>query len=399
MGGSRPPSPLARTPEAERTALARGDEEFVEFATASSAGLRHAAYLLTGDGHAAEEAVQTALVRTYAAWSRVRRDDAFAYARRTLVNYVTDRWRRKLKEYPTDDLPEHPAGPDIADEVALRQWVTGALATLTARERAVIVLRYLFDLPEAAVARDLGITAGTVKSTSSRALAKLRVSAEADNSGGRARWPPRDARPERSEGSGHERPRHPAAQARPPRAPGARIPVTRPRRSGRRRRDHHPGTAAPLAPPGGGRGRQRLPRRRRVRRGGRNRQADHAVIGSGPACGQPGRPRPHSPAPSPSPGRGRATPSPVPSATATPTTPPSRVAAPSDAVGDAAPPTAAPTATAPASPTQSQTPTPTLTAGASVSGEYSATSTPSASATGADGKQPSPTAVPSAVVR
>ena len=59
----------------------------------------------------------------------------------------------------------------------LRQWVTGALATLTARERAVIVLRYLFDLPEAAVARDLGITPGTVKSTSSRALAKLRVSA------------------------------------------------------------------------------------------------------------------------------------------------------------------------------------------------------------------------------
>jgi RNA polymerase sigma-70 factor (sigma-E family) len=180
----------------EGTALARGDEEFVEFATASSAGLRHAAYLLTGDRHAAEEAVQTALVRTYAAWSRVRRDDAFAYARRTLVNYVTDRWRRKLKEYPTGDLPEHPAGPDIADEVALRQWVTGALATLTARERAVIVLRYLFDLPEAAVARDLGITAGTVKSTSSRALAKLRVSAEADtNSGGSDPcWPPRDAR-------------------------------------------------------------------------------------------------------------------------------------------------------------------------------------------------------------
>jgi RNA polymerase sigma-70 factor (sigma-E family) len=178
--------------------LARGDEEFVEFATASSAGLRHAAYLLTGDWHAAEEAVQTALVRTYAAWSRVRRDDAFAYARRTLVNYVTDRWRRKLKEYPTDDVPEHPAGPDIADEVALRQWVTGALATLTARERAVIVLRYLFDLPEATVARDLGISPGTVKSTSSRALAKLRVSAEADNAGGtglpRPSYPPPGAR-------------------------------------------------------------------------------------------------------------------------------------------------------------------------------------------------------------
>ena len=117
-------------------------------------------------------------MRTYAAWSRVRRDDAFAYARRVLVNYLTDRWRRRLREYPTDDLPEQSSGPDPADEVALRHWLTEALATLTVRERAVVVMRYLFDLPEATVARDLGITVGTVKSTSSRALAKLRVRAD-----------------------------------------------------------------------------------------------------------------------------------------------------------------------------------------------------------------------------
>ena len=53
--------------------------------------------------------------------------------------------------------------------------------SLTLRERAVIIMRYLFDLPEAVVARDLGITLGTVKSTSSRALAKLRVSADSEN--------------------------------------------------------------------------------------------------------------------------------------------------------------------------------------------------------------------------
>lgn len=109
----------------------------------------------------------SALVRTYAAWSRVRRDDAFAYARRVLVNHLTDRWRRRLREYPTDDLPEPPGGPDPADEVATRHWLTAVLATLTVRERAVVVMRYLFDLPEAAVARDLGISVGTVKSTSS----------------------------------------------------------------------------------------------------------------------------------------------------------------------------------------------------------------------------------------
>ena len=163
---------------AERTALARADEEFAEFAQASYGGLRHAGYLLTGDRHAAEDAAQAALVRTYAAWSRVRRDDAFAYARKVLVNYLTDGWRRRLREYPAGDLPEQPAGPDPADAVALRHWLAGALATLTVRERAVVVMRYLFDLPEATVARDLGITVGTVKSTSSRALAKLRVRAD-----------------------------------------------------------------------------------------------------------------------------------------------------------------------------------------------------------------------------
>ena len=157
--------------------MARTDEDFAEFARASYPGLRHAGYLLTGDRHSAEDAAQTALVRTYAAWSRVRRDDAYAYARKVLVNHVTDRWRRRLREYPSGDLPEGPGGPDPADEVALRQWVSGALAALTARERAVIVMRYLFDQPEAAVARDLGVSVGTVKSTSSRALAKLRVRA------------------------------------------------------------------------------------------------------------------------------------------------------------------------------------------------------------------------------
>jgi RNA polymerase sigma-70 factor (sigma-E family) len=161
--------------------MARGDEEFVEFAQASSAGLQHAAYLLTGNRHAAEDAAQAALVRTYAAWSRVRRDDAFAYARRVLVNYITDRWRRRLQEYAADDLAERPAGTDFAEQVVQRQWLIGALATLTLRERAVIIMRYLFDLPEAVVARDLGITPGTVKSTSSRALAKLRVNVDSEN--------------------------------------------------------------------------------------------------------------------------------------------------------------------------------------------------------------------------
>jgi RNA polymerase sigma-70 factor (sigma-E family) len=158
--------------------MARGDEDFAEFVQASSAGLLRAAYLLTGDRHVAEDAAQTALVRTYAAWSRVRREDAFAYARRVLVNHVTDRWRRRLREYATGALPDRPAGTDIAEEVATRQYLIGALASLTGRERAVIIMRYFFDLPEATVADELQISVGTVKSTSSRALAKLRISSD-----------------------------------------------------------------------------------------------------------------------------------------------------------------------------------------------------------------------------
>ncbi|MEU5907026.1 SigE family RNA polymerase sigma factor [Micromonospora sp. NPDC047527] len=162
--------------------MARGDAEFVEFARAASARLVHAAFLLTGDHHQAEDAAQTALVRTYASWSRIRADDAYGYARRTLLNHLVDGWRRPLREYPTEEVPEQRRA-DVADEVATRRWLTAILGALSPRERAIIVLRYYFDLPEAQVAQELDISVGTVKSTSSRALEKLRAtqSRAADN--------------------------------------------------------------------------------------------------------------------------------------------------------------------------------------------------------------------------
>ena len=153
--------------------MARGDAEFVEFARAASARLVHAAFLMTGDHHLAEDAAQTALVRTYASWSRIRDDDAYGYARRILVNHLVDGWRRPIREYPTEEVPEQ-RRDDVADEVATRRWLTAILGALSPRERAIVVLRYYFDLPEAQVARELAISVGTVKSTSSRALEKLR---------------------------------------------------------------------------------------------------------------------------------------------------------------------------------------------------------------------------------
>jgi RNA polymerase sigma-70 factor (sigma-E family) len=158
--------------------MARGDDEFAEFMRGCSPRLLHAAYLLTGDRHRAEDAAQTAFARTYAAWSRVRRDDAYAYTRTILVNHVIDKWRRPLREYATEVLPERPVDADVDNVVVQREWLMEMLDGLTVRERAVVVLRHYFDLPEADVARELGVSTGTVKSTSSRALAKLRMSAD-----------------------------------------------------------------------------------------------------------------------------------------------------------------------------------------------------------------------------
>jgi RNA polymerase sigma-70 factor (sigma-E family) len=157
--------------------MARGDEEFAEFVRASSARLTHAAYLLTGDRHQAEDAAQTAFTRTYAAWSRVRHKDAYGYARTVLTNHVIDGWRRPIREYATEAMPEQQDRLDVDKAVTQRAWLTAVLRTLTDRERAVVVLRHFFDLPEADVARELGVSLGTVKSTNSRALAKLRVEA------------------------------------------------------------------------------------------------------------------------------------------------------------------------------------------------------------------------------
>jgi RNA polymerase sigma-70 factor (sigma-E family) len=163
-----------------------GDEAFTAFVAAAEPRLLRAAWLLTGDGHRAEELVQDTLVRTYAVWNRVSGTDPYAYARRTLVNARTDSWRRRRKEQLTGALPE-PLGPDHADVVVARSEVTAALQRLRPRERQVVVLRYYLDRSEAETADELGVSLGTVKSTASRALARLRESETTPDQAGAAR--------------------------------------------------------------------------------------------------------------------------------------------------------------------------------------------------------------------
>ena len=150
------------------------DSGFDDFVVAAWPRLRWTAYLLSGDQHLAEDLAQTALVKTYAAWGRVRKGEAYSFARRTLVNTNIDRQRRRrFREVPADERHD-PSTTGHTDGVDDADLIVRLLRDLSVRERRILVLRHYWDLSEVAVASELGISVGTVKSTASRALAKVR---------------------------------------------------------------------------------------------------------------------------------------------------------------------------------------------------------------------------------
>jgi RNA polymerase sigma-70 factor (sigma-E family) len=120
------------------------------------------AVLLTGDWHAAEDLVQSSLVKLYPAWPRLDTDaDPDAYLRRIMVNTHRSWWRaRRRRETPTEVLPESITRDDLAERQALGALVRQALAQLPRRQRALLVLRYCEDLPEAEVARAARLLGG-----------------------------------------------------------------------------------------------------------------------------------------------------------------------------------------------------------------------------------------------
>jgi len=153
------------------------DDEFVEFVHTAWPSLYRTAVLLAGEHALAEDLVQTALAKTYVHWHRIR-DHASArgYARRVLVN-ATNSWFRKRStaERPVDVVPDRLGGGDPAAAAPERIDLVAALADLSPRQRAVIVLRYYEDLSVAATAEQLRISTGTVKSQTSAALSRLRA--------------------------------------------------------------------------------------------------------------------------------------------------------------------------------------------------------------------------------
>ena len=151
--------------------------DFEEFVHARGNALLRTAHLLTGDRGHAEDLLQTALERLARSWRRIDGDPE-GYARRILANLATDRWRqrgRRVREVSDAEYDRASPGDPVA-AVEQRHDPVRALQTLPPRQRAVLVLRYFDDQSEAQVAAALGISVGTVKSTSSKALARLRGS-------------------------------------------------------------------------------------------------------------------------------------------------------------------------------------------------------------------------------
>jgi RNA polymerase sigma-70 factor (sigma-E family) len=158
--------------EASRGAARAAFEEFVQ---ARTPALSRTAYLLTGDRHAAEDLVQATLFAAAKAWHRIEGDPE-PYVRRTMANQNVSRWRRtrsRVAEVPVESYADAAVAAP-ADDPDLRLSLDAALRLLTPRQRTVLVLRFYEDLTEVETAHLLGIGAGTVKSTTREALAKLR---------------------------------------------------------------------------------------------------------------------------------------------------------------------------------------------------------------------------------
>lgn len=153
--------------------MATDDEDFSAYVAAHWSGLVRAARYLGCSPHEAEDVVQSALIRCYRSWSRVRRADRVdAYVHRVLVTTLAKSRRRRWHgEVPTERLPETTSRHGSVDDATAD--LHRALQGLSLDHRTVLVLRFVVDLTEEQTADVLGVPVGTVKSRVSRALAKI----------------------------------------------------------------------------------------------------------------------------------------------------------------------------------------------------------------------------------
>jgi RNA polymerase sigma-70 factor (sigma-E family) len=151
------------------------DEQFHSFVLSRRPGLVRTATLLTGDGHLAEDLVQSTLTKLYLAWPSFRRaDNPDGYLRRTLVNALTDERRRWWRRHERS-MADPPDRVRVESGGELDDGLRAALRALPPKMRAAVVFRYFYDLDVADTADALGCSVGTVKSQTARALDRLRV--------------------------------------------------------------------------------------------------------------------------------------------------------------------------------------------------------------------------------
>ncbi|MET9149917.1 SigE family RNA polymerase sigma factor [Streptomyces griseoflavus] len=152
------------------------EAEFTAYVQERRASLYATAYHLTGDRFEAEDLLQSALFSTYRAWDRISDKAAVGgYLRRTMTNLHISAWRRrKLNEYPTEELPETAGDTDAMRGTELRAVLWQALARLPQLQRTMLVLRYYEGRTDPEIADILGISVGTVKSSIWRSLRRLR---------------------------------------------------------------------------------------------------------------------------------------------------------------------------------------------------------------------------------
>jgi RNA polymerase sigma-70 factor (sigma-E family) len=167
VAGSRDP----QTPGSE------ADDAFEEFVRARSTHLFRLALVLTGYHQtAAEDVLQIALERAYRRRRQLfRHGSAEPYVRKVVVNAAIDwqRARRRRAELPLD-MAQELAGADLTSRVTDRDVLVRALAGLAPKQRAVLVMRYWEDVPDAEIAVALNCSAATVRSQAFRGLARLR---------------------------------------------------------------------------------------------------------------------------------------------------------------------------------------------------------------------------------
>lgn len=155
------------------------DASFDAFVIDAGSGLLRLAHVLTGDRHLAEDLTQETLIRVGLAWRRIRADEnPIGYANRTMINAFLNSRRRRRPELRGDNADYEPAIVDPAlHHLEDLEDIRARLATLPPQQRAAVAMRFLLDLPDAAIAHALGCGEGAVRSHISRGLSALRRAA------------------------------------------------------------------------------------------------------------------------------------------------------------------------------------------------------------------------------